>query len=280
MGRRIPGWLAVALLWLVPLGGAGGAAAWLLGRPALDGDARYGDQGHAPWPSGVWWAGVGAAVLVPFGVALRTGRGLGLLAGASAVGLLAAGGMWVRSYHHLDYVGYADPIPGHRKSRGTYVALFSGGGSVALAHAERPFRMHSAHYFPQNLPDTLGPAFCRFTDHDPYGDQRLPFIPVLLPGYVEDPANQTWGFAYRGRGTPMFFSVDFCAVCPWWAVCVSFAPLPLAWAVRRVLRFRAGAGRPGRCAGCGYDLRATPKRDGPLLARCPECGRGTAEGTA
>jgi len=50
---------------------------------------------------------------------------------------------------------------------------------------------------------------------------------------------------------------------PYWQPLVLAAILPV-WraAARRATRRRR---RPGRCAGCGYDLRATPER-------CPECG--------
>src|SRR4051794_39164361 len=48
------------------------------------------------------------------------------------------------------------------------------------------------------------------------------------------------------------------------------AALPGAWAVGWWRRRRRTA--RGRCAACGYDLRATPEAGGALLARCPECG--------
>jgi hypothetical protein len=57
---------------------------------------------------------------------------------------------------------------------------------------------------------------------------------------------------------------------PFWLLVTLPAPLPAVWAAasaRRRLRVRIAAHRSGlgRCASCGYDLRATPER-------CPECG--------
>jgi hypothetical protein len=52
--------------------------------------------------------------------------------------------------------------------------------------------------------------------------------------------------------------VGWAVSCPLWIVCVA----PLTLFVRSYRRRKAA---PGRCARCGYDLRATPDR-------CPECG--------
>ena len=52
---------------------------------------------------------------------------------------------------------------------------------------------------------------------------------------------------------------------PHWFLATIAGALPFRWLARRVRqRLRA----PGRCDGCGYDLRATPDR-------CSECGRRT-----
>ena len=50
---------------------------------------------------------------------------------------------------------------------------------------------------------------------------------------------------------------------PWWVLFVLTAAAPLAWAAEG--NRRRWWSERGRCAACGYDLRATPER-------CPECG--------
>jgi hypothetical protein len=52
------------------------------------------------------------------------------------------------------------------------------------------------------------------------------------------------------------------AVIPYWAILAVLAVLPTVWMRTRPPR----PARPGYCARCAYDLRATP-------GRCPECGR-------
>lgn len=53
-------------------------------------------------------------------------------------------------------------------------------------------------------------------------------------------------------------------VAPYWLVAAAFAPIPATWLLQWELPRRRV--RAGRCAFCGYDLRATPER-------CPECGK-------
>jgi hypothetical protein len=76
---------------------------------------------------------------------------------------------------------------------------------------------------------------------------------------------RTWGFGPAGvwHG-PQWRVVAVQCWLPAWV----FAIAPSAWLGRRVRRWRQRrAILAGRCAGCGYDVRATP-------ARCPECGLG------
>ena len=61
---------------------------------------------------------------------------------------------------------------------------------------------------------------------------------------------------------------------PLWGVALAAAAWPLCsltLLIRR-RRKRRRLARVGCCQQCGYDLRATAAADGPLLARCPECG--------
>ena len=59
---------------------------------------------------------------------------------------------------------------------------------------------------------------------------------------------------------------------PHWALVLATGTLPGIWLVAWRRRHRR-APSPGRCASCGYDLRATPDR-------CPECGAVPAKGAA
>ena len=59
---------------------------------------------------------------------------------------------------------------------------------------------------------------------------------------------------------------------PYWFLAAVMG-VPTLWVIRGAWRHIRSRHRPGHCAGCGYDLRASDDR-------CPECGRPFARGTA
>jgi hypothetical protein len=64
------------------------------------------------------------------------------------------------------------------------------------------------------------------------------------------------------------------AAVPFWLIAAAAAVPPAVWLRRWRSRARVRARLAvGCCAACGYDLRATPRDDGPLFDRCPECGK-------
>lgn len=70
----------------------------------------------------------------------------------------------------------------------------------------------------------------------------------------------------RSAGGPIFTT----GVLPCYLVALLTAALPVTALVRRRRAHRRDArAARGRCAGCGYDLRASPQR-------CPECGLAVA----
>jgi hypothetical protein len=77
------------------------------------------------------------------------------------------------------------------------------------------------------------------------------------------------GFA-RIRGSIIGFgNFDIIAV-PFWFIVLVTGVGPALWWAR--VRRRRGRLKTGRCAGCGYDLRATDS------GRCPECGAAAPPG--
>jgi len=84
----------------------------------------------------------------------------------------------------------------------------------------------------------------------------------------------SWGplrWDFTDWTTPAFLGERRLVSVPCWLVAMSAGSFP-AWRGFRFLRrrqIRRQMARAGRCAACGYDLRATP-------GRCPECGARSA----
>ena|SRR5579884_3322007 len=102
------------------------------------------------------------------------------------------------------------------------------------------------------------------------GVPRIYFI-MPYPNSVTMPLDalcdhHAWGFGLTWTG---FAGIVLrVLVVPCWFIVGLTALAPAAWAVH--FRRNRRQSRGLRCAGCGYDLRATPNR-------CPECGAIPAE---
>ncbi len=103
-----------------------------------------------------------------------------------------------------------------------------------------------------------------------------PYSPSLKPGwhaefYFDDefldpmPTGLHWKNIAAHCGGPRQHraNAEFRAGCPIWMVVLAIALIPASRVLLGLRAYRRG--QAGRCASCGYDLRATPDR-------CPECG--------
>jgi hypothetical protein len=89
---------------------------------------------------------------------------------------------------------------------------------------------------------------------------------------------QGWGSMYalgRRNGIDSYvYTTSYYLAVPCWMPALLFSLIPAKRTFAYFHRRRRLA-HPGRCPSCGYDLRATPNADGPLLPHCPECGQET-----
>ena len=139
--------------------------------------------------------------------------------------------VWARSYWLHDSWNWS--TPSGRAGFDSYRGQFSGGQVVVTPDVMR--RVPRGHIF------TTSPA-----------DPAITGMPEASRSFA--------GFAVMYAKTPGMQAWD--ARVPYWFLAL-IAAMPSATHLYRRRRSRR---RAGLCAGCGYDLRATP-------TRCPECGR-------
>ena len=183
----------------------------------------------------------------------RLARGcLTLCLAASLVLCLAACGMWVRSHRIADEADFSQLSVDAQgvTNRGWFVLSGHGRLVVRRTHytSNDPsvVRMYARwRNAPQGPPSHWSVTHSRADRRPPYGRGRPAFL----------------GFSFREWGIGWRLGV------PYWAPAAAFAVAPARWLLRRLRRRRWA--RPGLCASCGYDLRASP-------GRCPECGAPAA----
>jgi hypothetical protein len=185
-------------------------------------------------------------------------RLLNVLTALSLLVCVAAAALWARSYVAADEATWT----GHRLSADGYKrldnALISYRGQLVYRVSSQDFRP-----LPRGMAEQIAAEYRR---HARGFDLHRP---NLSPPYLM-PSGGWWvrrGFSrstFGGAQTPTLYNGQSQLTAPHWAAVAVAALLPAAHAAHR-WRSRRRA-RPGLCAKCGYDIRATPER-------CPECGR-------
>ena len=168
-----------------------------------------------------------------------------ILSAISLVMSALCGFFWVHGHYACDrvfyYRDYANPAGRYEREQDG-VELSSFQGDLVLNRfqysSERDIFTHTAVTYIPHLVDTGHPVFNFRSEWD-------------TPRFMNlGGSNAGWNWGCQSR---ILFKV------PYWMLFPAFLPLPLFHS-RRYFRRRL---REGHCAGCGYDLRATPDR-------CPE----------
>ena len=150
--------------------------------------------------------------------------------------------VWVRSYWVEDYVSYG------RRGIGTWAA-WSRSGRICF---------WSDRY-------EASVAAAGVVSRRPVG-WNVSATPVGIAERWPDGSDGMLGFAYETGGLYTQAAVS------WWALAVTSGSAAAALGISGARRTRRRRGL-GRCAACGYDLRATPDQ-------CPECGAVPAKASA
>jgi hypothetical protein len=158
--------------------------------------------------------------------------------------------LWVRSYSNGDLI--------------RYIGAESEAGSTSCFLSSTTGRIQLSCYVELGRDDTFQVAATgsRLPDGFSLRHWDSSAQPFTLPN---DRFMNRIGFDARARELPL--GSDYSVVIPYYALTLTTLAVGVFAYIRyrRLVRSRA----VGRCAACGYDLRATP-------ARCPECGKVTA----
>src|SRR5215217_7438109 len=160
-------------------------------------------------------------------------RAFNFAALASCIAFTLAIIFWARGYRRLDYISHARVVGDHSI---TWTLASQNGG-----------------LFFEKMVQTPPPGQRWGWNVDSFNNDQPSFLLPYSHG----------GFFYfekdlYGGGSAVATSGGV----PWWFLMLLSAPLPIGWWIRR--RRQAQRAMRGRCAGCGYDLRASTER-------CPEC---------
>lgn len=178
----------------------------------------------------------------------RLGRWLfNFAAGASLLLCAAMAVIWVRSHLINDRLYWSRFWDDAQWSYWSQHILHSGAGEIAYARIVQG--------------QSLNPGWQAVLSTQNTPARKYSTSPSTRPAIGFSVQWSYWGITYGHRPFGPGRADEI--VVPIWTIIAISAILPGIWLLRqRMLRRRRMA---GRCATCGYDLRATPDR-------CPECG--------
>jgi hypothetical protein len=165
--------------------------------------------------------------------------------------------LWIRSYRQADLLAYIDQValpasePDVRKNVDTNWNVRSTAGVIFIEYSRTAERSDVNPRILRVVPVANGWHYRTYSN--PTADEHASYRLFNVLGFE---------IGWLTRDAPRSRSVVRAVRLPYWMLFAISAMVPAIAAHRR---FRRHVVVPGRCATCGYDLRATPDR-------CPECG--------